>query len=91
MGHEWSSALHPTPERMPGTHWIGNRVGPRAGLDTEAVRKILYPCQGSNCGHPVHSQTLHYTDLPSLSSTRLVIRRKKSFMTHFNITTEQQH
>jgi hypothetical protein len=28
-------------------------VGPRAGLDTEARGKILYPCRGSNPDRPV--------------------------------------
>jgi hypothetical protein len=42
----------------PGTHWTGGRVGSRAGLDAETKRKILCPYQGSNPGHPVHSQLL---------------------------------
>jgi hypothetical protein len=33
-------------------------VGPRAGLDAEARRKILCLCRGSNPGRPVRSQTL---------------------------------
>jgi hypothetical protein len=36
------AALFPG-ERTPGTHWTGLWVGPRAGLDTEAGRKILCP------------------------------------------------
>jgi hypothetical protein len=43
-GSEWS-ASHPgcfiPRERAPGTHWIGSRVGLRAGLDTGEKRKIL--------------------------------------------------
>jgi hypothetical protein len=27
-------------ERTPGTHWIGGWVGPRAGLDAGARRKV---------------------------------------------------
>jgi hypothetical protein len=27
-------------ERVPGTHWIGDLVGPRGGLDTVVKRKI---------------------------------------------------
>jgi hypothetical protein len=42
-GGEWS-ASHPrcfTPrERAPSTHWIGQWVGPRAGLDEMEKRKI---------------------------------------------------
>jgi hypothetical protein len=43
---EWS-ASHPgsfTPrERAPGTHWIGDWIGPRAVLDMVAKRKIPSP------------------------------------------------
>jgi hypothetical protein len=46
-------------EWTPGTHWIGGWVGPRAGLDAGAGRKILCPCQGSNPNRPAHSQTLY--------------------------------
>jgi hypothetical protein len=46
-------------ERTPGTHWIGVWVGPRAGLDAGARRKILCPCRGSNPDRPARSQTLY--------------------------------
>jgi hypothetical protein len=39
-------------ERTPGTHWIGGWVGPRAGLDAGARRKIR-PCRGSNLDRPI--------------------------------------
>jgi hypothetical protein len=48
------SGQHHTParftpgERTPGTHWTGYWVGPTAGLDAEARRKILCLCRGSN-------------------------------------------
>jgi hypothetical protein len=62
-GGEWSAsrpgrALPPGKE-PPGTHWIGGWVGPRAGLDAQARRKILCLCRGSNPDLPVHSQTLY--------------------------------
>jgi hypothetical protein len=46
-------------ERTPGTHWIGSWVGPSAGLDAEARRKILCLCRGSNPDRPARSQTLY--------------------------------
>jgi hypothetical protein len=45
-------------EWMSGTCWIGGWVCFRAGLDTEARGKILFPYWGSNPGCPVCSQTL---------------------------------
>jgi hypothetical protein len=47
-------------QRTLGTHWIGGCVGPRAGLDAEARKKNVWPCQGSKPGHPVHSQSLYW-------------------------------
>jgi hypothetical protein len=41
-----------------------DKVGPRAGLDTEARRTILCLCQGSNPG--VCSQTLYWLNYPKL-------------------------
>jgi hypothetical protein len=48
------AALYPR-GKDPSTHWTGGWVGPRAGLDAEAGRKILCLCRGSN---PARSQTL---------------------------------
>jgi hypothetical protein len=45
-GGEWSASRpgRSTPrERAPGTHWIGDWVGPRAGLDPVVRRKIPSP------------------------------------------------
>jgi hypothetical protein len=65
-GDEWSAsrpgrALTPG-ERTPGTHCTGRWVGPRAGLDTEAIGKILCPCWGSSHDRPVVQPVVrHYT------------------------------
>jgi hypothetical protein len=58
-GDEWSAsqpgcALLPG-ESTPGSHWIGGCVDPRTGLETEARKKLLLPCQGSNPSHIVQS------------------------------------
>jgi hypothetical protein len=52
------AALYPG-ERAPGTHWIGDWVGPRAVLDAGARGKILCPCRGSNPDRPARSQTIY--------------------------------
>jgi hypothetical protein len=49
--HHALAALYPR-ERTPGTHWIGGWVGPKAGLDAGARRKIC-PCRGSNLNCPI--------------------------------------
>jgi hypothetical protein len=51
-GGEWpasqlGAALSPGKE-PPVTHWIGDLVGPRTGLDTVVKRKIPSPCRDSN-------------------------------------------
>jgi hypothetical protein len=56
-------------ERTPGTHWTGDWVGPRAGLDAEARRKILCFCRGSNPGRPVRSQSLYWLSYPGSFGT----------------------
>jgi hypothetical protein len=63
----WVESVTPRPrfppgERTPGTHWIGGWVGPRAGLDAEARRKILCSCRGSNLDRPIVQPIVrHYT------------------------------
>jgi hypothetical protein len=65
----WVVSITPRPrftprERTPppGTHCTGGWVGPRAGVDTEARGKILWPCQGSNPDRPaVQPVVRHYT------------------------------
>jgi hypothetical protein len=53
------AALYPL-GKDPGTHWTGGWVGPRAGLDTEARRKILCPLPGIEPVSP--GRPAHYTD-----------------------------
>jgi hypothetical protein len=48
-------------------------VGPRAGLDAEAGRKILCPCLGSNPGGPVRGQTLYLLSYPGFSIIIVII------------------
>jgi hypothetical protein len=54
-------------ERIPGTHWTGDWVGPRAGLDTAAT-KIKIPCPNGepNSGHPPRSLVTILTELSRL-------------------------
>jgi hypothetical protein len=55
-GGEWSASCPGrfTPrERAPGTHWIGDWVGPKAVLDAVVKRKILSPRQESNPRTPI--------------------------------------
>jgi hypothetical protein len=76
------AALYPG-ERTPGTHWIGGWVGPRAGLDAGARRKILCPCWGSNPDHPARSQTLYCLSYRGSYSHNIVLKHQKSmFFSH---------
>jgi hypothetical protein len=64
-GGEWSASrpgrVLPPGKRTPGTHWIGGWVGPRAGLDAGARRKICL-CRGSNLDRPIVQPVVrHYT------------------------------
>jgi hypothetical protein len=74
IGTKWGWVVSVTPqlrftprEMTPGTHWIGDWVGLRAGLDTAARGKILFLFRGSNPGSPVRNQTLK-TRYPAPSS-----------------------
>jgi hypothetical protein len=55
-GGEWSASRpgrFTLRERVPGTHWIGGCVGPRAGLDAVVKRKIHSLRRESNPGTPI--------------------------------------
>jgi hypothetical protein len=45
VGGEWSASI--AGERVPSSHWIGGRVGPRAGLN--AMEKNLVAVQSVDC------------------------------------------
>jgi hypothetical protein len=50
-GGEWSASRpghFAARERAPGTHWIGDWLGPRAGLDTVVEKKNHSLCRDSN-------------------------------------------
>jgi hypothetical protein len=62
-GGEWSASrpCRLTPgERVPGTHWIGGWVGPRAGLDDVEKRKFftLPGLELRPLGRPARSQSI---------------------------------
>jgi hypothetical protein len=63
----WVVSITPRPRFSPGemtrgTHCTGGWVGPRAGLDKEAIGQILCPCRGSNPDRPVVQPVVrHYT------------------------------
>jgi hypothetical protein len=59
---KWVVSFTPRPRFMPGTHWTGGWVGPRAGLNTEVREKILLPLSGIepwSPGRPVRCQNCH--------------------------------
>jgi hypothetical protein len=68
---EVSGQLHapaalPLGERAPGTHWIGGRVDPRAGLDDVEKLKFLPPpgLELRRLGRPASSQSLYRLSYP---------------------------
>jgi hypothetical protein len=70
-GGEWSASRPGrfTPrQRDPGTHWMGEWVGPRAVLDAMVKKKIPSHSRESNPGTPiVHPVAKSYTDNYPLS------------------------
>jgi hypothetical protein len=96
LGTRWGWVVSVTPrprftpgERIPGTHWIGDWVGPRAGLDAEARRKIFCPCRGSNPDRPAHIQTLYC--LSYRGSLVLMVLFVKTEFTAGNLTIHISH
>jgi hypothetical protein len=65
------AALYPRVKTL-AIHWIGIWVGLRAGLDTGARGKILFPFQVTNPGRPVGSQTLYWLSYPILVNKRKI-------------------
>jgi hypothetical protein len=65
-GGEWSAsvpAVLPPRERAPGTHWIGDWVGPRACLDAVVKKKIPSSRRESKPRTPIVKPIVqHYTD-----------------------------
>jgi len=48
-------------------------MGPRAGLDAVAKRKIICPCQESKPGHPARSLVTVLTELSHLLSESVIL------------------
>jgi hypothetical protein len=73
-GSEWSASrpgrFIPR-ERVPGSHWLGGWVGPRAVLDAVVMRKITSPHRESNPKTPiVQPLAQRYTDWAITALTR---------------------
>jgi hypothetical protein len=80
-GAEWSASCPGrfiTPrETVPGTHWIGGWVGPRAVLDAVVKRKIPNPRRESNTRTPiVQPVAQRYTDLAITDLTYKIVSFK---------------
>jgi len=65
--------------KSPGNHWIGGWLGPRAGLDAMAKRKIPYPCRVSNSGRPARSLVTILTELFRLHLLVLVATQSRAY------------
>jgi hypothetical protein len=60
--------LYPA-EKAPNTHWVGNWVGPGAGLDDVEKRNISCICRESNHRRPAHSLSLYRLRYPGSRNT----------------------
>jgi hypothetical protein len=59
IGHLHAPASLPSCEKAPCTHWIGDWVGTRAGLDVVGNRKIFCLCPEWHPGRPARSPSLY--------------------------------
>jgi hypothetical protein len=79
--------LYPA-RKVPGTHWIGGWVDPRAGLDDVEKKKFLSlpVLQLRPLGHPARSQSLYRLSYPGFLSS------KRTEFEHFfkSVYTEEQ-
>jgi hypothetical protein len=64
-----------TPERAPGTHWIGGWVDPNAGLDDLEKRKFLTlpGLELRPLGRPARSQSLYWLRYPGTLERRVFV------------------
>jgi hypothetical protein len=72
----WVVSAIPRPRFTSGTHWVGDWVSFRVGLDTEARGKILCLFRGSNPARPVSNHTVYwlsYLSSPTISLSRILI------------------
>jgi hypothetical protein len=60
---EVSGQLHAPAALLPVTHWIGDRVGLRAGMDTKNKKKSD-PCRELNPGRPAHTPSIYRLSYP---------------------------
>jgi hypothetical protein len=71
---------------LPGTHWTGGWVGPRARLDT-VKREMSCPCQGSNPDSSVmHPDTLNYNNVTRYKLKCELFRRPGYLSRYSNYT-----
>jgi hypothetical protein len=64
--------------KSPGTHWIGDWVGPRAVLDAVVKRKIPSPRRESNRRTPIVQPRSIPTELPRLPKRNRKEKEKKN-------------
>jgi hypothetical protein len=56
----------------PDIHWIGGRVGPRAGLNAVAKKENPSPCRESNIGRRTCGLVIVLTELPGLLAEKIL-------------------
>jgi hypothetical protein len=71
-GQPYDTACYTLKERAPVSHWIGDLVSPRVGLDAVNKRKIPCPCRDSNPGLPSRNLVTILTELSRLRVTSIV-------------------